>query len=385
MTFPRDGERPGPAWPPIRHVTLGKANPERPNGVNVVVHNLALAGRRAGADVEVWGLTHDTTNNSLPRAYPLRLFRRSRLRFALGRELRAAIAASSPDTVFHMHGVMNPEFYGVARALAAAGRRWIVSPHGAYNAASLRHRQRRKRVFIRLFDRFLVGRAAAIHLLAEDEADGVRAWIPLPRAILLPNGQDVPDTGTRADPGNVAPVFGYVGRLAARQKGLDLLLEGFAAYRAAGGTGMLSIVGGGSEQADLEALAKRLDLGTAVRFAGARFGDEKVALVAGMDWFVHTSRWDGIPMAALEAAATGCPLLVTPATNIAADVTRWQAGLALTDNSPEVIAAGLAEAERLHGAGTTGTMGANAQAMIREDFSWDTIVRRFAGELQGLS
>jgi hypothetical protein len=41
----------------IIHLVLGKANPDRMNGVNKVAHNQAIALFELGCDVEIWGIT----------------------------------------------------------------------------------------------------------------------------------------------------------------------------------------------------------------------------------------------------------------------------------------------------------------------------------------
>ncbi|MBK7805817.1 MAG: hypothetical protein IPJ51_05910 [Saprospiraceae bacterium] len=43
----------------IIHIVLGKANPERMNGVNKVVFQLATKQAESGRNVSVWGITKD--------------------------------------------------------------------------------------------------------------------------------------------------------------------------------------------------------------------------------------------------------------------------------------------------------------------------------------
>ena len=53
----------------IIHIVLGKANPDRLNGVNKVVYNMASEQVKAGKKVSVWGITKDIQHN-----YPERIF-----------------------------------------------------------------------------------------------------------------------------------------------------------------------------------------------------------------------------------------------------------------------------------------------------------------------
>ncbi len=363
---------------PVRHVVIGKANPDRANGINVIAHNLATTGAGLGQDVEIWGIAPDHGESDAARGYRLRLFGRSRFRFRLDPRLRQAIASTASGTVFHLHGTLLPEFFLVTRRLQAAGLRWIVSPHGAYSAASLKKNRLVKRLFLAMFDRFTVGNAAAIHLMIDHEADAVRALLTLPPALVVPNGQGMPTGEAPARSRNPEPLFGFVGRIAMRHKGLDLLLDGFAGYRRSGGRGELWLIGDGADRPAAERQAAALGLGDTVRFLGARFGTEKLELMRQMDLFVHPSRWEGMPMAALEAAALALPLLVSEETNLAGNVARADAGMVLPELSATAIAALLGRADAAHRDGRLERLGANAAAMIRADFTWDRAVRKLA-------
>ena len=90
----------------IVHLVLGKANPERLNGINRIVHNLALAMHRQDFDVEVWGITPDPDAETPAREYGLRLFPTRRNSFALDSGLNEAIrelANSDAPTVFQRY------------------------------------------------------------------------------------------------------------------------------------------------------------------------------------------------------------------------------------------------------------------------------------------
>lgn len=91
------------------------------------------------------------------------------------------------------------------------------------------------------------------------------------------------------------------------QKGHDILLRAFAASRARA-THDLVILGQGSLEPSLRALAAELGLGQEVRFVG--FQANPHAWMAQADLFVMPSRWEGFPNSAAEAMAAGAPLLL---------------------------------------------------------------------------
>ena len=61
----------------------------------------------------------------------------------------------------------------------------------------------------------------------------------------------------------------------------------------------------------LEALAGRLGVSQQVVFTGPAFGEDRANLFAAADVFVHPSRWEGVSLSVLAAAAAGKPCLIT--------------------------------------------------------------------------
>ena len=51
-------------------------------------------------------------------------------------------------------------------------------------------------------------------------------------------------------------------------------------------------------------------------YIGPVYGEEKQKQLAKCDYFIHTSRYEGMPMAVLEALSYGIPCIVTTETNM---------------------------------------------------------------------
>ena len=62
----------------IIHVVLGKANPNRMNGVNKVAHSLATTQKLLGHDVTIFGLTNTPEIDKINRSYKLSLYKRNK-------------------------------------------------------------------------------------------------------------------------------------------------------------------------------------------------------------------------------------------------------------------------------------------------------------------
>jgi glycosyltransferase involved in cell wall biosynthesis len=103
-----------------------------------------------------------------------------------------------------------------------------------------------------------------------------------------------------------------VGRLE-DQKGVDILLPAWAALPAP--RPYLGIVGEGSRRAALEAQARQLGLAESVRFVGAV--PEARAVYCAADGFVLASRFEGMPLALLEAMAAGLPVVASAVEGVA--------------------------------------------------------------------
>ena len=72
----------------------------------------------------------------------------------------------------------------------------------------------------------------------------------------------------------------------------------------------IAIVGNGEEEAEIKALCSELNLDSNVSFLG--FQPNPAKMLHDSKIMVMTSRWEGLPMVALEAIALGVPIVSTP-------------------------------------------------------------------------
>jgi glycosyltransferase involved in cell wall biosynthesis len=370
----------------IVHILKGKANPDTLNGVNKVVHWMATCQTRQGHAVEVWGLAESMTPPSHPREYRLRLFPLARLRLTLGREVKDALARLEPGAWVQFHSVFIPEFPAISRLLKRRGMAYGVTPHSGYAAGVLAKNPWKKRVYIALREAEYLRNAAWIQAIGASEIEDILRLAPRARVVLIPNGQEPLSLRLSGAPVPAErPVIGYCGRLATQHKGLDFLLGGFASHKARGGAGELWLIGEGEDRARLERQAAENGAATWARFFGARHGEEKFALLANIDVFIHSSRWEGLPMACLEAAAIGKPLLVSRETNLAEYVERSGAGLVLDETSAAGVERALDSIQRLYECGQLQQMGQKARSLIEKEFSWERNARSFVAAIEAAS
>lgn len=356
----------------IIHIVLGKANPNRMNGVNKVVHQLTMAQHATGMEVEIWGITPQLDTPVLTRPFTTRLFKQQRWPFHHDPKLRTALKQEGQNLVIHFHGGFIPVFAGIAKQCRRLGIPYFVTAHGAYNTIAMHKSGHKKRFYFTFIESVFLKHSRAVHCIGASELEALNNLLPEAHGALIPNGHDLENlkkcSTTPAKPFS----FGFCGRLRAHTKGLDILLAAFADYSQKE-EGKLVIIGDGEDRENLEAMAKELGLGERVQFLGARYGEEKDKLLAGIDVFLHPSRNEGMPGAVLEAAGLSVPVIISEATNLGKAVKEAEAGLVLDANTTHDLAQAMLDARA---AATTGVLQAwarNARSMVASQFAWKRI------------
>lgn len=361
----------------IIQLVLGKANPDRMNGVNKVAYKLAMHQYELGYNVEVWGIANSLEHNYPPRPFHTQLFRQWPNKLKLAPELKDAIAQASEETVFHIHGAFIPEFYHISRLLTKRGIRYAYTPHGALTAAAMQQSKWRKKIYFTLFEKTLIKNAHVVQLLGEQEYSFLDTMMKAPQKVLIPNGMDLDEIPSGIEAANNEfPVFSFCGRMDTYHKGLDYLLKGFARYIQLGHKGTLELIGDGADRPALEALARELKIAQLVTFHGAKYGDDKYHLMARGDVFLHTSRMEGFPMAVLEAAALGLPCLTSEPTNINSFIRKYNAGIPLAQLNEMAVTIALEDASKLFTEKKLKKLGCNAKRMVAEAFDWKHICKQ---------
>jgi len=368
----------------MRLAHVGNYKPESANGVNQAVAGYARYLSAEGFDIELWNFTPEVGTVEERSVDGVRIFdlprHRARWRRLLHmpKKTRHFLEKRSGEVdLLHVHSVFIPENLWVSHL----GTRYVVTPHGGYRPQVIGGRNRfLKRAWLSLWERSYLDRARAVHAVSPIEADelhdlGVRAPI-----VDIPKGIDNVFLRRNAPRPSEATAWVYLGRLAVDDKGLDLLVEGYASLhnRRNGELPPLVLVGpdfrGGKQR--LERLARRLGVTDSVRFEGPVYGEDKQELLAQAKLFVHTSRSDTMPFSVLEALALGRPVLVTPETNCARYVEDYKAGWVVA-GTPEAISEGLREVleaspQQLDAAGD------QARSLVKNNFEWSSLVQQMA-------
>lgn len=226
----------------------------------------------------------------------------------------------------------------------------------------------------------VVYRRAAFHAISEStREDLVRRGIARDRIRVIYPGVDAtwytPDPAGRRE---ASPTFLYVGRLK-RYKGVDTALRALALLRARGVAGRLDIVGEGGDRPRLEALAARLQLGDAVRFAGFVPEEDKRERMRRAWAVVLPSAKEGWGISNVEAAACETPTLASDRPGLRESVRHGETGLLVPHGHPAALADAMA---RLAGDPVEVSRMGRAARRFAEGFSWDQAAAQTAAHLE---
>ena len=300
----------------------------------------------------------------------------------LERTLAEDVLAWHPDIV-HFHSVHIPQNVALAAVLRRAGIPYCVTVHGGLFRAALRRGRLRKTMFHVLFERRYLNEAQFIHALSPHETDAIRRLGVDRPIVIVPNGLP-PDSNVRASRPEALyaenpslrdrRVFMFIGRLDPWQKGLDLLIEAFAQARLRNAGLVLVGPDWRGSRATLGTLAGRLGISSQLVFTGPAYGEDRANLFAAADVFVHPSRWEGLSLSVLTAAAAGKPCLITREADPFGELERAQAAIVVEPSVPS-IAEGLRRAATLN-YGELQNMGTRAQRLAEAHFTWPSIAAK---------
>jgi glycosyltransferase involved in cell wall biosynthesis len=212
--------------------------------------------------------------------------------------------------VVHTHQIGELFYAGPAARLA--GVRLVVhTEHGKERYA--------QQFRTRILGRFAATFASTFFCLTQDMAAAVRASriVPERKIRVIFNGIETAQftrihdsLGARRRLGipDDAPVIGTVGRLT-EIKRQDVLIRGFALLKQKYPAAHLVLVGDGPLRDELEKLAADCGVAESVHFAG--YQSPTAPFIQGMSIFALTSRSEGMPQAAIEAAVSALPIVAS--------------------------------------------------------------------------
>jgi glycosyltransferase involved in cell wall biosynthesis len=133
------------------------------------------------------------------------------------------------------------------------------------------------------------------------------------------------------------------------------------------------LVGDGGERAALERLAAELALDGRLAFTG--WSEEARAQLASFDVFVLPSRYEGFPLAVVEAMMAGLPVVASDVGSVREAVRDGATGLLVPPNDPGALAA--AVGRLLADPGRAREMGRAGRRLALERYTAAAMARSF--------
>ena len=255
--------------------------------------------------------------------------------------------------------------------------RWAALWAGVPHRIHIEHNSRERYTRWRLWQaRWLAKRTDAIvGVSAGVEQSLLRLGMPPAITTSVPNGIDV--SRFTAVPAFAAREPGLVmSARFARQKDHPTLIRALALLRDEHDlrpTLYLAGSGKANYQRDAEGLAQRLKLAEQVRFLG--YEPQMAELLKRQQIFVLSTRWEGMPLALVEAMAAGCACVATLVPGVEGVLEHERTGLLVPPEDPPALAKALqrlltdpAKAEQLADAAREQALSAHGLPLMRQRY-----------------
>ena len=163
-------------------------------------------------------------------------------------------------------------------------------------------------------------------------------------------------------------IIGNIGRLS-YQKGHEFLVEAVELLKQQRDDFIVLIIGDGERAEEIKNLVSSKGLDDHIIFTG--FRDDVYNLLPGLDFLVHTARWEGFGFVIAEAMAAGLPVVSTDVSNISEIVVDGKTGyLAEAEDSEDIASKMLKMIEQKN----KNDFGIKGRKVIEEKFSLEIMI-----------
>lgn len=217
---------------------------------------------------------------------------------------RAAMSASRADVV-HINTAFEPRaiIRDLVLAMSCGKRPVVLHIHGGRFVM-----QDFPNSALRAMATRLIRSASRVVVLSDIERERILRLCPESDVVVLPNAVATAEFAVVDREWKRKNIL-YLGRLD-KEKGLDDIVEACRMLRAQGFKFSFTCCGAGPDETSFTAAMTEV-LGDDFRFAGVISGDEKLRTLNEADILLMPSRFEGLPLALLEAMAAGCVPVVS--------------------------------------------------------------------------
>ncbi len=272
------------------------------------------------------------------------------------------------------HGIYLPRIWKFYYKYIKGKKPYIILPHGSMSFEVQKKNNFKKFFFNHLLVYKFTRNAKAIQFLSENEKD-LSNPVFYSRHYVIGNGISKKRKFYKQKQSAGLNIL-YIGRMDIYNKGLDLLLEAVKNQKNYLFKNQIKILlygpDTGHAKQEIQEYISKYELSQVLYIGNEIFGIEKEKLLLSCDYFIQTSRTEGMPMGVLEALSYGIPLLVTRGTGFKREVELYKCGIA-SENTVESIEELLYLSEKYKE--DTYEMSQNA-LKCSEKYYWDSIVEK---------
>lgn len=363
----------------IIHLVFARKAKEKINPIVDIANQLATEQIKLGHSVQVWGIGSGTIDQLQQKPYKVICFSASLFMWNTVDTMKKAINTIKAGTIIHIHGGIIPIFYPIIFHLHKNNIPFILSPHGRYNAFTLKRAGYLKRKHFENFDTNIINWASAIHFVSEFERKELLDFYPfdLQKTYIIPNG--LIDNNI-----NIAPkimkhdeiIYCYYGELSITKMGIDILLNAFSKFKkTTNNNAVLWIMGNGGDRNAILKSIKKLGLHKYVFVKPMVYGALKFEQLSKIDIMVRPSRLDYSPFVVLETSSMSIPSIVSKQTYFAELIKTANAGYTLNENSVESLTQIFIESMNDIDSVQWNRKKMNARQMVIDHCSWNNIAR----------
>jgi glycosyltransferase involved in cell wall biosynthesis len=254
---------------------------------------------------------------------------------------------------------------------------------------AMSYKQRKKRIYYKLFEQHLIQKASAVQTLSSVELQNLNS-LQIQNTVLVPNGiqvqefaklpnseifyQDFPETKDKT-------LILFLGRIDPK-KGLNVLAPAFAKVREKFPETHLVIAGPDNIGflPQVQSYFQQVACLEAVTFTGMLRGNLKYAALAAADLYVAPSYSEGFSMSILEAMASSLPCVITTGCNFPEAASRRAA--LVVDLSVHNIQNALIYL--LQNPDEAKAMGDRARDLIFHNYTWNQSAQKLAQVYQSI-
>jgi glycosyltransferase involved in cell wall biosynthesis len=273
-----------------------------------------------------------------------------------------------PDLVV-FHGIYKPRYLPLWWEIRSIGIPYVITPRVSLTRKAQDQRRWKKSLANLLVMNNFIHRAVAIHYLTRHEKEESLQFDC--NNFVVGNGISIHESQELA--GRNGKRMIYIGRYDIHHKGLDVLMLAIGHIKGEMLERGLSVDFYGSWDNERKLLQQQCEvngLEEVLTIHGPVFGKMKEDVLVQADLFIATSRFEGHPMAVLEAMAYSLPVIATPGTSIAEEIedsgSGWAVELDFRDIGEAILEA-LSDKEEL------ARRGAKAKKLIKEQYTWERI------------